>query len=263
MSRLIAIILCSFMSSHALADATWQEQATRVEQINATFLDAAPFGDPIGTEKTSVGVQAVVTYLPKVSPNIGAKSESVPSSPIHTIPLFSFQQNAFTTKIFSLGYKLYAGYLPTGSERLIHLPASLTQTAYGFTLFPAVSIRGPKSQLYFPIGYQKAKATVKGAITEAGSNDRFTTNTSLLSFGIGYFDQSGLFADVLIMQKKTTATFDIEVDQTSIPITDNLMSEQISAGFVMASNFRFGAGYWYVPQRLKTARILFGYDLTL
>jgi hypothetical protein len=266
--RLIMVGACSASFVAFAEGVKWEDQAERLQAINASFLDSVPFGDPIGPSSRTVGVRAVITFLPKVNPTVGAKTEDVPSAPAHLIPILEYSQNFISNESLRVSGGIHAGYLPAGGEKLLGLTASLSQYLFGGTAqLDLANIFG--GFLYIPLGLQLSHAEVTGNITTKESNDEFVADTQLITTGIGYGDNGGRFwKNLLIISKSTTSKFDIEVDSTSLTVEDTLddgslpFAVQLGAGMQLTPAIRSGLAYLWVPERFSTGRILLNYGMS-
>lgn len=244
---------------------TWEEQAERLQKVSATLLDGVPFTNPV-TNNFSLEIQIPLSVLPKVDSTVGAKSEKVPSSPVHTIPTLKFNSFVGRSNLFDLGIQMWAGYLVPGAERLVGIDAKLSQVAIGGAVVPSKNI-GP-FHIYLSVGGQMAKAELKGAITGSDTHDEFSTNTTLIFLSPGFYEPSmRLWGNLMLGKKSTSSRFEIPSDKTVFQLEDDL-SDTSLGWFVQGSlgmNFQNGiqvalAELW-VPSRLLMPRLLLGYEL--
>ena len=262
---LAASTIVILASSSAFGGVTWDEQAERLQNISATLLDGIPFAEPI-IKPRGVEGHAAISFLPKTNPTVGGKSEDVPSSPVHMVPTFQFGHRPAGILSGNLGYKLWAGYLPAGGEKLVNINAKLSQYLVGSSLsytFPM----GQSLSIHVPVGAQVSSATVRGAITAKDSNDSFDTSTMAFYLAPGLslpleslLGKGGVAWSSLLLGSKTTSSeFQIPADDTDFNLKDNRMMVQLASGVQLESGIQVGAGLLYVPERLMMPRLRLGY----
>jgi len=254
-----------FHAGQSRAEVTWEQQAERLQNISATLLDGVPFAEPIAKTR-GIEASAAVSFLPKTNPTIGGKSEKVPSSPVHMVPTFKFDHRPSSIFSGNVGYEVWAGYLPSGGEKLVNINAKLTQYLAGSALDYVLALDQGMA-IHLPLGVQVSSASVKGAITAKDSNDSFTAATSLFYFAPGIVlpleamlgpGESAWF-NLLLGSKTTSSDFKIPADGTEFKLKDNRAVAQIAAGVSLARGFEIGAGLLYVPERLMMPRLRVGY----
>jgi hypothetical protein len=249
----------------AFAVTTWENQAERLQKVSATLLDNVPVGDPVSAE-TAVELRFVISFLPKVNPTVGGKTEKVPSSPVHTIPTVQLNKMLITQKPVNVGLQVWAGYLMPGAESLFGIKAKLSQYAFGAAADFSYALSS--GELFWNMGFQNTGATLKGEITSSHSDDTFKTQNLSFYAAPGYHMPSlGLWANFLVGLKSGTSEFDITSDATNYKFTDTLSDgsppflTQIAAGWRHSSGLQVGAAELFVPKRLTMPRLIFSYQL--
>ena len=155
-------------------EVTWEGQAERLQNINASLLDGLPAGEPVRSP-LGVEVKSIISFLPEVNPKVGDKKEDVPSAPAHLVP--TVQLNGRWSLI---GYQAWAGYLIPGAESLLGLEASLEQYIIGASALPVFEVAG-SYEVFVPVGFQISHAEVVGNITEEDSDDEFVVDNQYLA----------------------------------------------------------------------------------
>lgn len=266
LTALAALLLCAPLSvAFAQTGVTWEQQAERLQNVSATLLDAMPMGEPVNFP-LSVQVKAIVSFLPKTNPKVGAKSEKVPSAPVHTVPTLQVGVQPFKGLEKIVGAQVWAGYLPSGGESLFGIKAKLSQWLLGGALVTGGSLANG-IEFYLPIGFQVGQANLKGAITEPHSTDVFTSKTTLLYLAPGVkLPALSAWANVMVARKSTHSQFSIPSDDTNLTLDDTLADAsvpaaiQVSVGWMHASGVQIGLSEVWVPNRLNMPRLLLAYD---
>lgn len=246
---------------------TWEQQAERLQNVSAAMLDDMPFAEtPMGV--SNIIVKANVSVLPKTNPKVGGKSESVPSSPIHTVPTLQGDIAKEVIGMWTTGARIWAGYLPAGSEKLVGLKAAISQSVIGAAWINR--FRLGTIEPGFECGLQKGDAKVKGAITSTDSNDEFKAQTSIF-YGAAIIRVPAWrsWSSLLIAKRRSESEFYIPADQTRMTITDSLadasptFAEQVAIGTDLMNGVQLGIAQIYVPNRLTMTRILVGWKVAL
>lgn len=258
--------LAAFFAKTSIAFAvTWEMQAERLQKISATLLDGVPFTSPV-TNNFSLELQLPISILPKIDSTVGAKTEKVPSSPVHTIPTLKLNTFVGRSNLFDLGVQMWAGYLVPGAERFVGIDAKLSQFSIGGAVVPSKNI-GP-FHIYVSIGGQLAKAELKGAITGSDTKDEFSTDTTLLFISPGFYEPSSrLWGNITLGKKSTSSTFEIPSDKTVFQLEDDLSDTNLgwfvqgSVGINFQNGIQVAIAELWVPSRLLMPRLLLGYEL--
>lgn len=262
-SYLVSVFFLT-LSSPVLA-VEWQEQAERLQKISATLLDGYPMGEPL---RAQLGVEgkAIISFLPDVDPTVGGKSEKVPSSPVHAIPTAQVNGQIPLPADIHLGGQLWLGYLMPGTEQLVGIDASLSQSAFGFAAVPSLRLQ-QNLEGYVNLGYQQTSAKVKGAITAPNAKDEFSADNSFIygAFGL-IFLNADVWMSVLLGKKSTDSTFYIPSDHTRFKMHDALDDsqfgyvQQFSVGWYHPSGVQIGLAEVLVPARLLMPRLMLSYQ---
>jgi hypothetical protein len=260
----VALTLATLHASTAYA-VTWEEQAERLQNVSATLLDGVPFTNPV-THNFSLQIQIPLSLLPKVNPTVGAKTEKVPASPVHTIPTLKISSFVGRSPLFDLGVQLWAGFLAPGAESLVGIKASLTQKAVGGAVVPSKNLGG--MNVYVSVGGQISMAELTGGITGADAHDKFTADTTLLFISPGFYSPSRLmWGSVTIGQKTTDSRFEIPSDKTTIELNDTLSDAKFAyfvqgnLGMSFQNGVQIAIAELWVPNRLLMPRMLLGYEI--
>jgi hypothetical protein len=244
------------------ADVTWEEQAERLQFVSGALLDHLPMAEglPGGSQ---IFFKSNISLLPKTNPTVGSKSESVPSSPIHAIPTVQFDIVRDVGAISS-GVRIWGGYLPSGSEKLVGLKASLTEKSYGagFLLRYKAGFLEP----YLEGGAQQSISTVRGAITASDADDTFHVDV-LIGYGaIGTRVPSlKMWGNVMTIARNSRSQFSIPSDGTNFELVDGQapVGFQLSTGMELFWGLNVGVGQLYLPNRLTMTRVLSGIKVNL
>ena len=253
LEKLRYLLVVGIVASSTAVAVTWEEQATRLQNISASLIENLPMSAPVHSN-LRMGLENRVSMLPKVNPQVGSKSEKVPSSPIHAIPMLTFETS------WILGLRLWAGYLPPGLESLIGIDAKLTQKSIGGEIQPSI---GP---FYFVLGVSKTSAKLLGAITAIDAKDEFDMTSSSVHIASG-LKFGSLFTNVMFIKKNTDSRLVIPSDQTEVSLTDKLNDSsppfgvQLMGGLWFWGEHRIALGVLHQDKRLTMPRLLvdFGY----
>jgi hypothetical protein len=262
----VGIALC--ISAKGLA-VVWEEQATRLQNVNASLLDSSPMPRPT-SKGYHLGVFSNIAVLPKVNPQVGGKIEKTPSSPIHSIPSVEFNAGfaLASGKLIDVG--LYAGYLPSFFGSIVGLKAELNQFQVGPHVGFQTDLFRKKVDLNLGVSYHYTSGTLKGKIASKEEIDTFIVTTSYMSFYTLFQVRPWKsWLGIQISQKKTDSTFEIVEDKTKITLSDSLQKDsiapfvtQIWIGTKPISGLWFQAGYTFIPTRAYLPRIGVGYTYT-
>jgi len=244
-----------------MATVVWEQQAQRLQDINASFLDAAPIVQPQSVGK-GLKFHLPLSILPKVNNTIGSKNEKVPTSPIHTIPIFSlfYGQGSWSTEI-------WGGFLPTGAEKIMGLSSSVTEFlgglkgSYSFVLSPDI-----KTEL--SLGLQYAQSDVEGGITEIKAKDSFKVRSTLFYTGFSFIYSNMYWASLSLGTKNTHSILDIPSDQAHLVTRDTLSDSNIPLYTTLMvgltyNSWKVGIGEHYVPLRLWMPKAFVTYEYAL
>lgn len=252
----------AYETSAIASGVTWEEQAERLQNVSATLLDGVPISlvMPSGLFVSGGGA---FSFLPEVNPQVGAKKEQVPSSPVHGIPTLQVSYGLDLTAV-RVGSRVWAGYLPAGAEGLFGVDAELSQwsvggsIAAGFAMLLPPLVGGPALEL----GWQKSSAAVSGAITAKNAQDEFDAETQIFYVSLGLHPRTiGLHAAVMFGSKETKSTFKIPADSTRLALTDELSDAsfpyltQVQVGWKMPPGIIVGLAELWVPERLTMPRL--------
>jgi hypothetical protein len=247
-------------SPSARAAVLWMEQAQRLQEVSATLLDNAPVASPL-VPAFNLGLRTDVSFLPVANPRVGRKVESLPSSPVQTIPA------AFVTAGVPLGsYEAFSaecrvGVLPKGLEKLMGIKASLMQLQGGVRA-EISSSRAGSARIALGAGVTRTKSLLEGSISSSYGKDSFTADSvlSFVSAGVQHV-RSGLWGSVMIGRKNTTSRLSISEDQTDLEITDSLANArqpvwtQVSLGFSLSNSLSLALSELMVPDRVEMPRL--------
>ena len=262
--RLLTASLALLPAQRALA-ITWEVQAERLVRVNAAVLDSEPVVAPL-PDASAVSGFVHMSLLPKVDATVGAKKEKAPSVPVHTVPSIMGTYVLGSPKKLSYGLGVYAGYLPTGAEKLFGLDAKFTQWQLG--IVPEVQMNvTPMLTAFAAIGFHMTSASIKGHITDPKSNDTFDSSSQIYLFTAGLKHvPTNAWAGFLVGMKKTTAKFFIDLDGATISTNDKLQDAtmpvvvQVSAGWKHKSGFGTALSEIFVPSRLFMPRLSLTYE---
>lgn len=256
--RLAAGLL--FPTQTAEGAVLWMDQAQRLQEISATFLDSLPVSQPIAAW-TSLGVRADLSLLPSPNPKVGAKNEKLPSAPVQSIPLLTATTGVDLGASEGLACQAWGGVLPPGGEKLFGIKASLFQSQFGGRC-QFSSTRFAPVRLGLGGGVLRTNSSLKGTISSQTASDTFTaTNISrFVELNVQHL-RSGLFAGLTLGNKKTTSRLAIVDDATDLTLTDTLSNagqpywSQYTIGVVTNSGWGVALSELVVPSRLEMPRI--------
>lgn len=265
----IALVLLALNAMHATAvqAETWEQQAERLQNVSAAMLDDLPFAEmPSGL--INMIVKANVSLLPKTNSTVGGKSESVPSSPVHTVPTVQGEISEEVVTHWYSGGRLWLGYLPSGSEKLVGLNAAIKQSVYGVAWINRY--QSGFVEPGFELGFQKGSAMIKGAITASDSDDEFKADTQITygAFGLRVPEWRA-WTTLMFAQRKAESEFFIPSDQTRLQLVDTLddasprLAEQLAVGMDLDHGVQVGVAQVFVPKRLTMTRLLMGWKVVL
>jgi len=267
---------CFFFQDRSALAVTWQQQAQRLQNVNATLIDASPLPvdltfSPSPSYLGSISFQSVVSLLPKPNSTVGSKNENVPSAPVHTVPQLGLSGALpqGLTKILGLSRGLInVGYLPMGSEKLMGLKVKFDQwllhAALAFTF---------NAHWLVPLGFQYTSAFASGPITETNATDRFSVQT--VSFYTGVIYVCGPWGVYFLEGfKRSNSVFEIPSDQTKLKLTDTLSDStvplytKLALSYQLAfndtlKNVRLGLAEHFVPKRAYYPQVFLNYEVNL
>jgi hypothetical protein len=244
----------------------WRDQAERLQNVNAAIFDSYPMGEPMADHFYVEG-KGAFTLIPDIDPQVGSKSEDVPSPPFHMIPVLQVGYVVGCAGV-CFGVSGWGGYLPSGGESLIGLDAKLTQSLFGAG--GSMIINAGRTKVSIPVGYQQINAHVTGAITEKDVDDDFKVDTSVVFVAPSVSFESGLWTSLLVAKKQTNSEFHIEIDETVAKLEDDLsdvplpVTIQASLGWIhKETGIGLAAGQLLVPDRFVAPRFQLSYRFTL
>jgi hypothetical protein len=264
--KTIALGLCGWGMQNATAKAVlWETQADRLQMVSAALLDGMPVLSPAQKAGLSLRVFADTSFLPKTNPKIGAKSEKVPSSPVHAVPSLEAAGH-FKLGNFGLGAKIYGGYLPGLPQAVTQLKAKINQSSYGGFLEGSYLIWAPW-EVFGALGGHWTKANAKGPIASKEGDDVFDVKTQIAMFGGGIVNQSwGIYTSYMAALRKSRSEFKIVEDVTDLTLDDNMkdakvpFASQFSVGWVPNQlPYSVSLSFLYVPSRLFMPRLSLSY----
>jgi hypothetical protein len=236
---------------------TWEEQAERLQFVSGALLDHIPMGEmPMGL--SNIMVKSNISKLPQTNPTVGAKSEKVPSSPIHAVPTLQ-ADFARDGGVFISGVRLWGGMLPPGSEKMVGLSAKLTEKSFGAAML--ARLKFGFFEPGFEIGAQRSIAKVSGAITAEDANDSFHVDT-LIGYGAlgARIPALNVWGNLMAIARNSRSEFAIPADGTYFQLNDNQgpVGFQASVGADLFMGVNVGIGQLYLPERLTMTRVLAG-----
>lgn len=238
---------------------TWEQQAERLQNVSAALLDGFPIAEPLCSDFCLTG-KAIVSFLPKVDPSVGGKTEKVPSSPVHAVPTFQIDYSAFKQSNVESGMQVWVGYLPPGGEKLVNIDAKLSQWLTGAAFLTSFGLG--EWSLYSSVGFQTSSAEIHGAITAENADDSFYSRTLLFYVAPGIVSKkSGFFMNGFVASKTTSSEFRIEEDYTTLTSEDALSDAKVPFVLQATVGFRGNGGiglaysHLWVPDRLLMPRV--------
>lgn len=247
----------------------WEVQAERLQEVSASLLDAAPMPSPLAT-KPSVRAQTVMSFLPKVNAQVGAKAEDVPSAPVHTVPSLGIEMPFFSSSSVQTQFGINAGYLPSGAEGLVGIKATLKQQAAGATF--AISKMGTGLLPYGSLSIHHTEAAMRGPISSKEGEDRFDVRTNIATLSLGsQLTQSygNYWIGAALAMRRAVSEFYIDEDQTAIELIDDSsksvsdMQHQAAVGLDLNLGIRVAVGVIDTPHRSRMPRATFAYSRAL
>lgn len=246
--------LLGLMAHPALA-AQWEQQATRLQLVQASLLDDAPV--PSVRPVHQVSLEITTSFLPEVSSHVGGKSESVPTSPIHAVPSVKYGVSGSVSDHWSLAFEARAGFLPEQASRLVGLSATVRQTSFTGQLG-----LGNDTGFYATTGFHFTKVAVRGGITAKDAQDTFDVST-MAPFVTSTFNVGPFFIAGLLGATGSDTNFHVEADKTSFALSDQRLILQATAGWADKSGFRAALSTYFVPQRVWMPRLTVAYDFAI
>lgn len=254
----------SLIASSAFAE-TWEQQAERLQNVSAAMLDDIPLAEmPVGA--SNIQLKSNISFLPKTNPTIGAKSESVPSSPVHTVPTLQCDLAGDVLLDWTTGLRLWGGYLPAGTEGLVGLKATMTQRLYGVGWINRFKLGAIEPG--FEIGIQKTAAEITGSMTASDAKDEFSVSTQIVYAAVGMrIPTWRTWINGLLATRRAESQFYIPADATNLHFIDTLddggasAAYQVAAGIDFSNGIQIGVGQLFVPRRLTMTRVLIGWKV--
>lgn len=244
---------------------TWEQQAERLQLVSASLLDGLPIAEPVNS-RISVGIKSIVSFLPTVNPQVGAKKEKVPSSPVHAVPTLQGDWNFYANGPLKISSRIWAGYLPAGAEKLLGIKAALSESIVGFMGEGQYDLN-PMAVFYSQMGYQYSSVKIKGAITATDAADSFSATNSFVYWAPGIrIPTFNAWANLLFGRRSGSSAFSIPADNTTLTLTDTgadasfPLTTQIAAGWRHPVGIQVGIAQLWVPNRLAMPRLLLAYE---
>jgi hypothetical protein len=244
----------------ASAAVLWMDQAQRLQEVSATLLDTVPVALPLAPA-LCLGVRTNISFLPVANPRVGSKMESLPSSPVQTIPTAYASTGLMLGTSESVAAEGWIGVLPAGLEKMIGMKASLMQMQGGMRLELSSSRMTP-ARFFAGAGMARTKSAVEGTISSSSGKDSFTAESALTFVSAGVQHQrSGVWGSLMIGRKRTTSRLSIVEDQTDLEIVDSLANArqpvwtQVSLGFNFSQTLSFALSELMVPDRIEMPRL--------
>ncbi len=264
MRHILPVLLVLF-SNRAKA-VTFEEQASRLQNVTAAIFDSYP-KELVFERGYDLGVQLDLTLLPEIDGRVGNKNENIPQAPVHLMPKLVGTYVVETVDEHLFGIRGWGGVLPPGAESALGLESSLFHYGAGAELLSAFRV-APQFRATATLAAQFTAAEVKGKIASAEGTDTFKSTTLLTGVGAGVlYDHSNSLQFTLGLRaykKATESEFNIEEDQTTVKLTDNLSYDALF-GFTLTAGI--GVRYnrvWaltlqqsYVPSRVFLPSIVF------
>lgn len=251
--------------SVAWASVLWMEQAQRLQEVSATLLDTMPVPVPL-SPSPAAGVRANISFLPTPNPRVGSKLESLPASPVQSIPSLHGTLGIAPSASESIAMEGWAGILPKGVEKMMGIKASLLQMQWGGRVEFATQ-RLAAARLILGAGAAQTKSTIEGTISSVAESDSFTAS-SLLTFAnmTVQHTRSGIWGAFMLGRKKTTSRLTISDDNTDLEIVDALANTkqphwtQFSLGVPVMSGLTLAVSELLVPDRVEMPRLTLAWN---
>ncbi len=256
--------ICLILTPMPLYAATWEQQADRLQNIGAAYLDSPPVPRP-NSEGWTLGTDCDFNFLPKVNPKVGEKFVQFPNPKYHVIPTITAGGLRSLSPKYLIGGRAYMGDAPTFLSPAFGIKSKLSHFQMGAQLEGSVQISSQFST-YIQSGYHFSNAEIKGQIASSSKPDTFSARTSYLwtSLGINYRPW-GFWIAQFISIKRTTSIFFIGDDETSLTLTDNLQDSSLpfasesSIGWNTPWGIKAALSYLIVPNRAIIPRFSIGY----
>ncbi|MFZ9520168.1 MAG: hypothetical protein ACO3A4_06795 [Silvanigrellaceae bacterium] len=239
----------------------WYEQAERLQLVSAALLDGPPVSEPVPLAPF-VEFRLLTSFLPKVNPKVGAKSEKVPAAPFHTVPTFAGGLPMVKDGRGTLMGTAWGGLLPLSKSmaKTIGVNASMTHYIFGlssefyFRLSDLLTISG--------VGGQFGRANLNGSITAADAQDSFDAKMTLFYLSQGVqFRKTPFWANGMLIFRRGTSTFDIGAEKTKFVRDDSMSDAQVPLALQMTVGFSLfkrslhvALSEYLVPNRLAMPR---------
>ncbi|MEN9826673.1 MAG: hypothetical protein RI953_2418 [Pseudomonadota bacterium] len=254
-----------FSAPAAQASVLWMEQAQRLQEVSATLLDTMPVPVPL-SPSLAAGLRANISFLPAPNPRVGAKLESLPASPVQSIPSLHGMFGVSASSAESLAVEAWAGVLPKGVEKLMGIKASLMQLQWGGRAEVA-SQRLGFVRFVLGVGAAQTKSTLEGTISSASGTDSFTSSSQLTFANLtAQHPRSGIWGAFMIGRKKTTSRLVIVEDDTDLEVVDTLANTkqpnwiQVSLGLPLNGGLSLAISELVVPDRVEMPRLTLAWN---
>lgn len=257
--------ICLILTPMPLNAATWEQQADRLQNIGATYLDSPPVPRP-NLEGWTLGVDFDFNFLPKANAKVGEKLVQFPNSKYHVIPTITAAGLRSLNPKYSIGGRVYMGDAPSFLSPAFGIKSKLSHFQMGVQLEGSVQFASQFST-YMQSGYHFSNAELKGQIASTIKPDIFSARTSYLwtSLGLNYRPW-GIWIAQFISIKRTTSIFFIGEDETSLTLTDNLQDSTLpfasesSIGWNTSWGINTAMSYLIIPNRAIIPRFSIGYQ---
>jgi hypothetical protein len=248
----------------------WYEQAERLQLVSAALLDGPPISEPVPLSPF-VEFRMLTSFLPKVNPKVGSKSEKVPSVPFHAVPTLSGGLPLAKSGRGTLVGTAWGGLLPLPKSiaKTIGVNASMNQYIVGMS--SEFYFRLPTLTTYSSVGGQLGKATLSGSITAVDAQDSFEAKMLMFYLAQGVqFRKTPLWANGMVLFRKGTSAFDIGAEKTKFVRDDTLADAQVPLALQMTVGFsmlkrslHLALSEYLVPNRLAMPRLSLIYQYQL
>ena len=248
------------MAAHA--GVTWEQQAERLQLVNASLLESWQFGEYPLDDTRYITTKSVISLLPEINTTVGGKTEKSVAPTFHGLP--TLEANYRFSK--SIVGHAWVGYLPSGLESIANMDGTFSQSLYGAGI---TYTRG--RNWFFPLSFQWTKADYDGNISSSTSTviDSFSIDAFMYSAGVGYFfEKYNIWTNFLVGRKINKSIYKIQEDQTTVSLRDTMsdstlgMTYQASIGY-RGKRWQFAIGELYQPNRILISKFLVSYAWVL
>lgn len=240
----------------------WDDQAQRLQFINATLLESWQMGEYPLPYKLYFNLKSVISILPKVNGQVGGKSEKSTAPAFHAIPTLQLNYQVFQPLV----WQLWGGYLPHGLEAVANINGEFSQSLIGTAIIYKID-----DNWFTPIGVQWSHAQYEGNISSTNPNDKdsFSSMAWLYYTGVGYsFNEKHLWTTFIVGKKSNKSEYKIKEDLSDVRLEDTLSDSESNLGVTLQASvgynhdlWQFGIGEIYVPERVLMTKLLVSYAL--